>query len=153
MEASWGHGQAPRFHGALPRNPSLHSNLGQQQNTNNLGQSLGEVRQVSGNCPQPASSMRLRAWEGAWSEEQKLVENTHFQQLRQEVDRLKECIGHLAKLLDSFCKESPVQNQHVGKQACRDKLEQINGTEKDPIEACSITTCRQRGEHNRMDVT
>ena len=76
-------------------------------------------------------------------EEQKLVSNNHFQHLRQEVEDMKECLGHLVKLFGSFCKESPEQNHHVGKAACRDKLEQQDGAKADPT----------RGEHNRMDVT
>ena len=95
----------------------------------------------------------LTAWEKARSEEQKLTQNPHFAQLRAELDNLKECIGHLVRLLDSFHKESPVQNLHVGEQTCTDKLVQRNGTEKDPIGACSLKTCEPQGELSRVDVT
>ena len=43
--------------------------------------------------------------------------------------------------------------EHVRGQACTDKLEEEDGTQKDPIATCSLEACRQRGEHNRMDVT
>ena len=86
-------------------------------------------------------------------EEQKLLSNNHFQNLRQEVDDMKACLGHLVKLFGSFCKESPEQNQNVAKEACIDKLERNNGTEEDPRETCSLTSCKTRGAHNRMDVT
>ena len=124
MEPSWGHAKASCFRDDLGRNPSLDSNLG---NHNSLGNNLGEGdRQALGsNCPQLASSWRyLAAWEETRLEEQKLTQNPHFTQLRAEVDNLKECIGHLVRLLDSFHRESPVQNLHVGEQACTDKLEQ-----------------------------
>ena len=124
MEPSWGLGRAACSCAASVRNPSLDSNLG-NNNNNSLGNNLGEDRQALGDCSQPASSMRfLTAWEKARSEEQKLTQNPHFTQLRAEVDNLKECIGHLVRLLDSFHKESPVQNLHVGKQACTDKFVQ-----------------------------
>ena len=72
-------------------------------------------------------------------EEHKLLRNPHFTQLRAEVDNMKECIGHLVKLLDSLYKESPLQHpKQVGRQACSDKLERQEET---------------RGEHNRMDLT
>ena len=151
MEPSWGHAKASCFRDDLGRNPSLDSNLG---NHNSLGNNLGEGEKqaLGSNCPQLASSWRyLAAWEATRLEEQKLTQNPHFTQLRAEVDNLKECIGHLVRLLDSFHRESPVQNLHVGEQACTDKLEQQNGTEKDPIGACSLQTCEQEGEHNRVD--
>ena len=67
---------------------------------------------------------------------------------------MKECLGHLVKLFGSFCKESPEQNHHVGKAACRDKLVQKDGAAKhDPTTTCSLASCNQRGEHSRMDVT
>ena len=143
MEPSWGLDRAPCFRGASVRNPSLDSNLGNNNNNNSLGNNLGEDRQALGDCPQPASSMRfLTAWEKARSGEQKLTQNPHFTQLRAEVDTLKECIGHLVRLLDSFHRESPVQNLHVGEQACTDKFVQTNGAEQDP-----------KGEHSRVDVS
>ena len=144
MEPSWGHAKASGFRDDLGRNPSLDSNLG---NHNSLGNNLGEGdRQALGsNCPQLASSWRyLAAWEETRLEEQKLTQNPHFTQLRAEVDNLKECIGHLVRLLDSFHRESPVQNLHVGEQACTDKFEQQNGTEKDPMGACSLTNLRAK---------
>ena len=77
-------------------------------------------------------------------EEHKLLRNPHFTQLRAEVDRMKDCIGHLVKLLDSLYEESPMQYpRQVGKQACIDKLERQDGAQASPT----------RGEHNRMDVT
>ena len=42
---------------------------------------------------------------------------------------------------------------HVRGRACSDKLVQTNGTEQDPIGACSLTTCEPKGEHNRVDVS
>ena len=157
-EPSWGHGQASCFRDALPRNPSLSSNLGNHNNNNhnNNNNNLGEEnRQALGsNCPQLASSWRyLAAWEETRLEEQKLTQNPHFAQLRAEVMSLKECIGHLVRLLDSFHKESSIQIlEHVGKQACTDKLVQTNGAEQDPMETCSLTTCKTKGELSRMDV-
>ena len=131
MEVSWGHGRASSFGDAPARHPSLHSNLGQQ----NLGQNLGQDRQALGsNCSPPDLSKRfLTAWEEARWEEQKLLGNPHFTQLRAEVDRMKDCIGHLVKLLDSLYKESPMQYpKQVGKQACIDKLERQDGATSKP---------------------
>ena len=145
MEPSWGHVCSPFFGGDADRNPSLSSNLG-NKNTNSLGNNLGEDRQVS-------SWRFLTAWEETRSEAQKLTQNPHFAKLRAEVDNLKECIGHLVRLIDSFHKESPVQNLHVGKQACIDKLVQTDGAEQDPTTPCSLTSCKQGGEHHRVDVT
>ena len=42
---------------------------------------------------------------------------------------------------------------HVRGRACSDKLVQTNGTEQDPIGACSLTTCEPKAEHNRVDVS
>ena len=136
MEVSWGHGWASSFCDVPARNPSLHSNLGQST----LG-NLGQDRQaLESSCSPPGLSKRfLTAWEDARLEEHKLLRNPHFTQLRAEVDNMKECIGHLVKLLDSLYKESPLQHpKQVGRQACRDKLERQDET---------------RGEHNRMDLT
>ena len=148
-EPSWGHGQASCFRDALPRNPSLCSNLGNQNNNNNKhNNNQGEENRqaLGGNCSQPASSMRfLTAWEETRCEEQKLLQNPHFTQLRAEVMSLKECIGHLVRLLDSFHRESPMHILgHVGEQACNDKLVQTNGAKQDPIEICSLTTCKPK---------
>ena len=127
QEPSWGHGQASCFRDALPRNPSLSSNLGNNNNNSHNNNQGEENRQALGsNCSHPASSWRfLTAWEETRCEEQKLTQNPHYTQLRAEVDSLKECVGHLVRLLDSFHKESPTQILgQVGKQACNDKLVQ-----------------------------
>ena len=118
-------------------------NLG-NKNTNSLGDSLGEDRQALSDCEDPASYWRyLTAREETWKESQKLTQNPHYAQLKAEVDELKESFGHLIRLFcDSLYRESPEQNQQVGK-ACTDKLIQKDGEEENP----------KRGEHNRVDVT
>ena len=69
-------------------------------------------------------------------------------------DSLKECVGHLVRLLDSFHRESPMQILgHVRERACNDKLVQTEGAEQDPIGTCSLTTCKTKGEDNRVDVS
>ena len=111
QEPSWGHGQASCFRDALARNPSLSSNLGNNNNHNNNNQEEENRQALGGNCSHPASSWRfLTAWEETRREEQKLTQNPHFTQLRAEVDSLKECVGHLVRLLDSFHRESPMHN-------------------------------------------
>ena len=154
-EPSWGHGKASCFRDALPRNPSLSSNLGNNNNSHNNNQGEENRQALGSNCSHPASSWRfLTAWEETRCEEQKLTQNPHYTQLRAEVDSLKECIGHLVRLLDSFHRESPMQILgHVRGRACSDKLVQTNGTEQDPIGACSLTTCEPKAEHNRVDVS
>ena len=154
QEPSRGHGQASSFRDALARNPSLSSNLGNNNNHNN-NQGEENRQALGGNCSHPASSLRfLTAWEETRREEQKLTQNPHYPQLRAEVDSLKECVGHLVRLLDSFYRESPMQIlEHVRGQACNDKFVQTNGAEQDPIGACSLTTCEPKGEHNRVDIS
>ena len=112
-------------------------------------------RFLGGNCSHPAPSLRfLTAWEETRCEEQKLLQNPHFTQLRAEVFSLKECVGHLVRLLDSFHRDSPMHIlEHVRERACNDKLTQTEGAEHDPIETCSLTTCKPEEEHNRMDVS
>ena len=76
----------------------------------------------------------LAAWREARLEEQKLWNNPHFQQLRQEVSSLQECGGHLVLLLDSLDKAG-THNSRGRSTACEDKLVQTDGL----------------GEDNRMD--
>ena len=143
MEPSWGLGQK------VPRNPSLSSNLGQP----NLG-NLGQDRQaLESKCSPPGLSKRyLTAWEDARLEEQKLLRNPHFHQLSLEVASLKECLEHLVRL--SLCKESLEHSLgQDGEQACNNKLEKRDGTTKDPTGACSLASCKTRGEHSRVDIT
>ena len=149
MEVSWGHGCSPCFRGEAARNPSLHSNLGQP----NLG-NLGQDRQaLESTCSPPGLSKRyLTAWEDARLEEQKLLRNPHFHQLSLEVASLKECTEHLVRL--SLCKESSEHSLgHDGEQACNNKFEKRDGTAKDPTGACSLASCKTRGEHSRVDIT
>ena len=143
MEPSWGLGQK------VPRNPSLSSNLGQST----LG-NLGQDRQaLESKCSPPGLSKRyLTAWEDARLEEQKLLRNPHFHQLSLEVASLKECLEHLVRL--SLCKESSEHSLgQDGEQACNNKLEKRDGTTKDPTGACSLASCKTRGEHSRVDIT
>ena len=144
MEPRWGLGRAACFRAASVRTPGVSLNLGNNQNTNSLGDNLGEDRQALSDCEDPASSWRYRtAREETWKKSQKLTQNPHYAQLRAEVDELKENFGHLVRLFrDSLYRESSEQNLHVGK-ICTDKLIQKDGAEE------SLT----RGEHNRMDVT
>ena len=133
QEPSWGHGQASSCD-ALARNPSLSSNLGNNNNNHNNNQGEENRQALGGNCSHPASSLRfLTAWEETRRDEQKLTQNPHYTQLRAEVDSLKECVGHLVRLLDSFHRESPMQNLgHVRERACNDKLVQTKGQNKTP---------------------
>ena len=154
QEPSWGHGQAA-LRDALARNPSLCSNLGSNNKNNNNNQGEENRQALGGNCSHPASSLRfLTAWEETRCEEQKLLQNPHFTQLRAEVASLTECVGHLVRLLDSFHRESPMHIlEHVRERACNDKLVQTEGAEQNPIETCSLATCKPKEEHNRVDVS
>ena len=133
-EPRQGHGFTPLY-GGEARNLVL--SLETLGHTNHqLVTTLGQARQASeSNCPQPASSKQfLTAWREARFEEQKLLDNPHFQQLRQEVTSLQECVGHLVLLLDSLDKAG-THNSRGRDTACEDKLVQTDGL----------------GEDNRMD--
>ena len=133
-EPRQGHGFTP-LHGGEARNLGL--SLETLGHTNNqFVTTLGQARQASeSDCSQPASSKQfLTAWREARLEEQKLLDNPHFQQLRQEVTSLQECVGHLVLLLDSLDKAG-THNSRGRDTACEDKLVQTDGL----------------GEDNRMD--
>ena len=84
--------------------------------------------------------------------EQELSPTTHVDQLRSEVSSLQEIVGHLVLLIGSVHKGEPnnLQLGHVRERACSDKLSKEKGAKQEDLNtACS--TCRQKGEHNRVD--
>ena len=128
-EPRQGHGFTP-LHGVEARNLGL--SLETLGHNNQFVTTLGQARQASeSDCSQPASSKQfLTAWREARLEEQKLLDNPHFQQLRQEVTSLQECMGHLVLLLDSLNKAG-THNSRGRDTACEDKLVQIDGLGED----------------------
>ena len=129
-EPRQGHGFAPSY-GVEARNLGL--SLENLNNTkDHFVTTLGQARQaLESDCSQPASSKQfLTAWRETRIEEQKLLNNPQFQQLRQEVTSLQECVGHLALLLDSLDKAG-THNSRGRSTACEDKLVQTNGMGED----------------------
>ena len=123
MNASWGHGQATSC-AVLVRHPSLHNN--RDQNNLGVGDETRQAEAVRSSCPRDLGRSPASRGQSSYPASSGVVErellSQQLSQLRAEVASSRECVDHLAWLLESNHKEDLRSFQELRESIGRDQL-------------------------------